>query len=56
MNLADQDNADNNKALANAIKYLQSRNDQKSKDLLEMIYAQLSKTNSERNESFRRTI
>ena len=56
MNLADQDNPDNNKALANAIKYLQSRNDQKSKDLLEMLYAQLSKTNSERNESFIRTI
>ena len=54
MNLADQDNEANNKALANAIKWLQSQNDQKSKDLLAMIYEQLGKTDSERNESFRR--
>jgi 1-acyl-sn-glycerol-3-phosphate acyltransferase len=56
MNLADQDNEVNNRALRNAIKYLESQNDQKSKDLLAMIYAQLGKTDSERNEEFRRAM
>lgn len=56
MNLADQDNETNNRALRNAIKYLQSQNDQKSKDLLAMIFAQLGKTESERNEEFRRSM
>lgn len=56
LNLADQDNEANNRALMSAIKWLQSQNDQKSKALLAMIYEQLGKTDSERNETFKRNI
>ena len=52
LNLVDQENVENNKALSNAIKYLQRCNDQKSKDLLNMICTQLSQNNTERNTQF----
>ena len=56
MNLADQDNEANNKALKQAINYLQTKDDQKSKDLLAMIYDQLGKTESERNDEIRKSM
>lgn len=56
LNLVDQDNPDNNKALESAIKRLKANDDEKSRELLEMINAQLALNDSERNESFRRMI
>lgn len=56
MNLVDQNNEANNRALTKAIRYLKACDDQKSKDLLNMIYNELSKNDSERNENFKRSI